>query len=145
MAWVNLSQTVYPIGSVYMSTISTSPASTIGGTWSQKTGGCVACAGTSGYASANATGGSNTITEEQMPSHSHGMDVWANETSEVTVPAWQLYIGDRWANTGAVRSNGESSSMGRRGATGFGPTSSTGGGQDFIPAHVSFYVWVRTA
>lgn len=37
MAFVNLLQAVYPVGSVYISAIDTSPASTIGGTWEQVT------------------------------------------------------------------------------------------------------------
>ena len=37
MAWINLLECVYPVGSVYFSTINTSPASTIGGTWTQIT------------------------------------------------------------------------------------------------------------
>lgn len=33
MAWKNLLECVYPVGSVYFSTINNSPANTIGGTW----------------------------------------------------------------------------------------------------------------
>lgn len=33
MAWKNLLECVYPVGSVYFSTINSSPAETIGGTW----------------------------------------------------------------------------------------------------------------
>ena len=33
MAWKNLLECVYPVGSVYFSTINSSPANTIGGTW----------------------------------------------------------------------------------------------------------------
>lgn len=33
MAWKNLLEFVYPVGSVYFSTINNSPAKTIGGTW----------------------------------------------------------------------------------------------------------------
>lgn len=131
-----------------MSTLSTSPASTIGGTWSQKTGGCIACAGTSGYASANATGGSNTITESQMPAHEHRIDLDSIEGSSgsYTIPPWQIYIGDRWSSTGMFRSNAGSGLGGAlHGNTSFGDSETVGGGQDFIPAHVSFYVWVRTA
>ena len=35
MAFVNLLTAVYPVGSIYLSSNSTSPASVIGGTWSQ--------------------------------------------------------------------------------------------------------------
>ena len=33
MAFINLLAAVYPVGSVYFSTINSSPAKTIGGTW----------------------------------------------------------------------------------------------------------------
>ena len=35
MAFVNLLQAVYPVGSVWLSTINVSPASVVGGTWQQ--------------------------------------------------------------------------------------------------------------
>lgn len=38
MAYVNLGQVVYPVGSVYMSYTSTSPASLFGGNWAAITG-----------------------------------------------------------------------------------------------------------
>lgn len=37
MAWTNILQIFFPIGSVYFSTVNSSPASTIGGTWTQIT------------------------------------------------------------------------------------------------------------
>lgn len=33
MAWINFLECVYPVGSVYFSTINNSPAKTVGGTW----------------------------------------------------------------------------------------------------------------
>lgn len=33
--WVNLMDVVYPVGSIYLSVSSTSPSSTIGGTWTR--------------------------------------------------------------------------------------------------------------
>ena len=63
MAWKNLLEFVYPVGSVYFSTINTSPASTIGGTWTQITN-CFIRTGTS----PTTTGGSDTHT------HIYGID-----------------------------------------------------------------------
>lgn len=37
-SWINLLDIIYPIGSVYISNSSTSPSSTIGGSWTQVTG-----------------------------------------------------------------------------------------------------------
>lgn len=37
MAWKNLLECIYPVGSIYFSTTNISPASTIGGSWTQIT------------------------------------------------------------------------------------------------------------
>lgn len=37
MAWTNILQIFFPVGSVYFSTVNSSPASVIGGTWTQIT------------------------------------------------------------------------------------------------------------
>lgn len=57
----------FPVGYVYMSSNSTSPANIYGGTWSAISGGRYMRA-----AAAWGNGGSNTITINQMPSHNHG-------------------------------------------------------------------------
>ena len=64
---------VYPVGSIYMSTGSTSPASLFGGTWEQLKdrfllggGGSYALGGTGGAST-------HTLTTSEMPSHRHGL------------------------------------------------------------------------
>ena len=69
----------FPVGYVYMSSNSTSPADIYGGTWSAISGGRYMRA-----ASAWSNGGSNTITVNQMPSHSH------------TIPKRYLYDKGSW-------------------------------------------------
>lgn len=59
---------VYPVGSIYMSTVDASPASFIGGTWERLKDRFLLGAG-DGY-TAGATGGSNT--------HAHTHDMWAD-------------------------------------------------------------------
>ena len=71
MAFVNLLEIIYPVGSVYLSTVSTSPSSTIGGTWVAMTGGMLGLAGSIGVADAASDGGSRKISSNQMPEHSH--------------------------------------------------------------------------
>lgn len=62
---------VYPIGAIYMSVVSTSPALLFGGTWERIQDKFLLCAGSS-YA-AGATGGesTHTLTTNEMPSHTH--------------------------------------------------------------------------
>lgn len=67
MAFVNLMETLYPVGAVYISTSSTSPATLIGGTWSQVKGCMLAATGTTGYASAAAYKGDTTIALKHLP------------------------------------------------------------------------------
>ncbi|MBQ6282304.1 MAG: hypothetical protein IJK66_02055 [Bacilli bacterium] len=85
---------IYPVGSIYMSILNTSPATLFGGTWQRingyylyaGTGGNTAGSNTSGTPSTNTSGGPSTntsggpstntsgstaITIEQMPSHTH--------------------------------------------------------------------------
>lgn len=68
--YVNLLDIVYPVGSVFISNNSVSPADSIGGTWAQLEEGSFICQGT-----LEETGGTNsyTLTESQMPSHSHAL------------------------------------------------------------------------
>lgn len=66
--YVNLMDIVYPVGSVFISNNSVSPADSIGGTWTKLDSDTFICCGTP-----NATGGTNSIrlTIDQMPSHVH--------------------------------------------------------------------------
>lgn len=87
-SFVNLLDVIYPIGSVYLSFDSTSPAETIGGTWEQITDRFLYCTTSSGT-----TGGANTVTltVDQMPSHRHdsGMRVqWFNSTESGVNASW---------------------------------------------------------
>lgn len=62
---------IYPVGSIYMSVVNNSPANFIGGTWEQLKDRFLLAAGNS-YAN-GATGGSatHTLTVNEMPSHTH--------------------------------------------------------------------------
>jgi len=70
---------VYPVGAIYMSVNSTSPASLFGGTWARITGAFLLAAtdgGSSGASqAAGNTGGAATVTltEQNMPSHNHSI------------------------------------------------------------------------
>lgn len=65
---------MYPVGSCYFSTVATSPATVIGGTWAAMTGGMLGLTGSTGVAGAANNGGSRKISVNQMPSHSH--EIW---------------------------------------------------------------------
>ncbi len=64
---------IYPVGAIYMSTSSTSPATLFGGTWTQIQDTFLIAAGSSYMA--GATGGSSAVTlsSSNIPSHSHSI------------------------------------------------------------------------
>lgn len=63
MAWTNILDVIYPVGSIYISTVNISPASTIGGSWTQITGRFIKA-----DTMPSSTGGSDTHT------HTYGAD-----------------------------------------------------------------------
>lgn len=71
MTFINIMEVMYPRGSVYISTNSTSPAQIIGGTWSNISD-CFLLGAGSTY-KAGQTGGevNHTLTINEMPSHTH--------------------------------------------------------------------------
>lgn len=71
MAFVNLLDIIYPVGSIYMSTYATSPASIVGGQWEQVQGRFLL--GSSNGYPVLSTGGEeeHKLTIDEMPSHSH--------------------------------------------------------------------------
>ena len=70
-------QQIYPVGAVYISYTSTSPASLFGGTWTQITGRFLR------MANDVSTGGADTValTQAQMPSHTHGVQGYFNRVN----------------------------------------------------------------
>lgn len=127
----NLVDLVYPVGSYYWSSNSTSPSTLFGGTWVQVKDRFVLAAGDS-Y-SVNATGGeaTHTLTKNEMPAHAHRASQWGG-----------LYV---WG--------GSNSSKFAEGSGGYETllsgvdTSSTGGGQahNNMPPYIVAFCWHRTA
>lgn len=80
---------VYPVGSIYMSVNSTSPATLFGGTWTQIQDTFLLAAGTN-HAAAS-TGGAETVTlaTANLPSHNHSVGAHAHglNSHTHTVPA----------------------------------------------------------
>ena len=115
---------VYPVGSIYISVNSTSPASLFGGTWERIEDRFLLAAG-SDYA-AGATGGeaAHTLTVDEMPAHSH------------SVPYMPGYdTGTEW-----VGQNGTAASQTRS-------TDINGGGaaHNNMPPYLAVYMWKRVA
>ena len=140
----------YPVGSIYMAVNNINPGTIFGGTWEQIKDRFLLCAGSS-Y-SAGSTGGSKThthttgnctLTQEQIPAHSHGVVVWGYDVSGSV---------DRWTATTNWKSKvaGESQSnrwIGQSWETGSGQAHNHGntGSSSNMPPYLAVYVWKRVS
>lgn len=80
MSFISLTNLTYPVGAIYQSTSSTSPASLFGGSWTQITSRFLWNTTSSG-----GTGGeqNHTLAETEMPSHSHEQQTRVDWTDTV--------------------------------------------------------------
>lgn len=134
----------YPVGSIYMSVNSTNPSELFGGNWEQIQGRFLLGQG-SGY-SAGTVGGeaSHTLNVNEMPSHSHPVNILAkgyNEWGNDGQWNWE-YSTTSWSNPpqyGGSHDNTTHVLMGL--------TSSVGDGNSHnnMPPYLVVYIWKRTA
>jgi hypothetical protein len=122
---INL-QAVYPVGSIYLSTVSTNPNTLFGfGTWTACAEGRVLVGvGTSDAAyAAAATGGESThaLTEAEGPQHRHGVAI-----------------------TSTLGGGGGSAQPGA-GTEGYSTYSGSGTAHNNMPPYLVVYIWERTA
>lgn len=123
-------EAVYPVGSIYMSVNSTSPATLFGGTWKAIQGKFLLGAYGNTY-KAGSTGGeaAHTLTESEMPNHKHS--IWfpndgGEQSAEIGYP-----------KTGSKNTYYAEASK----------TSGAGGGaaHNNMPPYLAVYIWKRTA
>lgn len=166
--FVNLLDIVYPTGSIYCSTSSTSPATSFGGTWSQIKGAVLGATGANSFASAGNNGGSLKINKLQLPQHAHeignglnsNLDYdtsWGTEArttshgSSTARPESTSINMVNWSGGGAARIiDGDIMYCGKESNTNwivplYAKHLVSGGGQDYLPYHYGCYVWRRTA
>lgn len=125
----------YPVGSIYMSTVSTNPKDLFGGNWEALGGRFLI--GADGTYKAGSTGGEAThiLTENEMPSHAHSAGA---------------YDGYLIQNNGLITGGdvqGVTINTGVKGASSRIATNNKGGGQahNNIPPYLSVYMWKRTS
>lgn len=130
---------LYPIGSIYMSVNNVNPSTIFGGTWEQIEDKFLLASGTT-YA-AGATGGEATVTlnVNQIPSHRHISDYYYPGGEQ----QWYSDTGASIGGTGYkyIHLNG---SIGFHGAQ---KHSNVGGGQahNNMPPYLAVYVWKRVS
>lgn len=132
-----LLEAVYPVGAIYMSTRSTSPAALFGGSWARIQDRFLLAAG-SGYAPGTVGGASSQVlTENQMPKHRHIFYIGEHNAAPLDVPFDKT-------RTAMHFSGQEQYNSGSLDGTIIG---SAGGSQSFsiMPPYQAVYVWQRTA
>lgn len=147
MAWMNLLSVIYPVGSIYWSYNATSPASIIGGTWSQFTNTFLRPS-----TSAGTTGGADTVTlaESQVPSLYAGFYIrqwdWGNVTTAVgqIIP---IALGRMSIGTSSLSTTLDTLAHGSGAAKMQYVEFNYGGdgAHNNIPAYTTVYCWRRTA
>ena len=124
-------ESVYPVGSIYMSVNSTSPATLFGGTWEAIQGKFLLGADNGTYKAGN-TGGeaTHTLTTSEMPSHNHAVYYPNAGAADHSAPG-NYPDGPSDSTYYAVGSY----------------TSSVGGGKahNNMPPYLAVYIWKRTA
>ena len=138
-SWVNLLDIVYPIGSVYISNSSTSPSSTIGGSWTQVTGKFIR--GNNSNGSGSATSHTHTLSSNggAMIDKISGGSVWLNICTQYTN---RSFYNAETAIAYQVSAIGSSSETLFHSTALEGNTDSATAGN---PAYKDFYIWYRTA
>lgn len=130
----------YPVGAIYMSYSSTSPATLFGGTWSALPAGRFLRAGTGG-----STGGSDThahsttavaLTEDQIPSHVHAIKLYDSSGTQST--------GYGVAGLYNKLDSGSTTNTQRKGSGAVHGHGNTGSASN-VPAYYEVYAWRRTA
>ena len=136
MAYVNLLQVVYPVGSLYLSSSATSPASIIGGIWSAITGRVLRANNTYG------TGGADS--ESINFDHTHLQQL--GFSSPYVNANGLAYTNGGTVPNNAVTTN-PSSWSGFESLTGYIGTKKVLGAKTIshLPAYQNIYCWRRTA
>ena len=82
----NILPSVYPVGSIYISTASTSPASIFGGTWEQIKDKFLLAAGDNYTAGSVGGEARHTLTIDEMPAHKHTLLKGEGHSEEQSTP-----------------------------------------------------------
>lgn len=144
--FVNLMNVIYPVGSIYITTSATSPASFIGGTWT-KIENCTLAAGGNTYGQPGDYSGSNMIPAQAIPDHQHHVMAW-NSTEQRYIEAafWRTNAasGGLWQLLSFSDNTGDSSGWDLW-AKELWSNGLITNQQPYIPYHYSVFAWKRTA
>lgn len=120
---------LHPVGSVYQSTDSTSPAELFGGTWEQIKDRFLLAAGDSHAAGSTGGEATHTLTKAELPDHTHTLKYTGQSVTD-GVNAIRLYQAASYQYN--AYSGGQSSDCG-------------GHAHNNMPPYLAVYTWRRTA
>lgn len=123
-----LADIMYPVGSIYISTVSTSPATLFGGSWTQITNRFLYAVPSSSAAKELGGENSHTLTVNEIPSHTHNVQGGASASgSLIGLQSYGAYFQNYRSVPNAALA--------------------TGGGRahNNMPQYFTCYAWYRTA
>ena len=141
-----LLELIYPIGSIYTSTKNVNPANLFGGTWTAIVDKFMYCVDPTN-AQSKQTGGSKTITVNNLPAHNHRGEMLYDDDHTLTNAAiasggsYQGIIAISRIDNSGISIGGDDPYIHGNPIT---PTSQ-GGGQDYMPPFYTVFAWERTA
>lgn len=154
----DLLNAVYPVGSIYMSVNSQSPATLFGGTWEQLKDRFLIGAGSSytngstgGATTHTHTTAGHTLTVNEMPSHQHYSKAYNANNSLYKMAVDSLRLNSNvatWSSAGATTAGSvDGDRIGKSDSTGGGASHSHGntGSSSNMPPYLAVYMWKRTA
>ena len=129
-------KTIYPVGAIYVSVSSTSPATLFGGTWTQIKDTFLLASGST-Y-SAGSTGGeaTHTLSVNEMPSHDHRVTIGNGFANYVY---WAGNLGSTDKNAAGLGYQSEVVTN-----TLWAEKSGGGAAHNNMPPYLAVYVWKRT-
>ena len=140
--WKNIVDLIFPVGTMFLSQANTSPAGFVGGTWAEFNENRFLLPNKN-----TATGGSWSITVNNLPAHNHSTSNSAYRfLTQQDAAAWQWYAtsssssGSYWEVRYKAQSLNGSSVIHTE-----DNTANTGGGQNYAPPYRQCYCWRRTA
>lgn len=133
---------LHPVGSIYQSTVSTSPATLFGGTWEQLSGRFLIAANSTYTAGSTGGEASHTLTLEEIPSHEGHL--YSNNEGALSTgdPGWYL-------PTSSMKTYGENGRGWYEASSGemYPTAQNLGGGKahNNLPPYLAVYMWRRVS
>lgn len=122
---------VYPVGSVYISYNSASPAALFGGTWEQIQGQFLLASSESYPAGSTGGEATHTLTVSEMPSHNHILNASYSSAGSSSSVEGKMLAGDD--NNGWIWNHSATNNTG------------DGAAHNNMPPYLAVYMWQRTA